>query len=100
MADWVTTGKVASGQEFHDYAANTLAAGNYEWQVRTWDAADAEGAWSALGTFVVPDPVATVKVRRNGAWVEAPVLVRHGGAWVAVPADRLKVRRNGAWVSP
>lgn len=56
MAEWVSTGKVASGAEFHDVAAATFDPGAHEWQVRTWDAADAEGAWSTLRTFGINAP--------------------------------------------
>lgn len=48
----------------------------------------------ALGAYAdyVPNKL---KVRRSGAWVEAPLQVRRSGAWV--PATPLNVRRSGAW---
>lgn len=46
------TGKVVSGTSSANVTGGTLTNGkSYQWRVRTWDAADAEGAWSSFGTF-------------------------------------------------
>jgi hypothetical protein len=46
------TGKVASTTPSRNVAGGTLTnAKNYQWRVKTWDAADAEGEWSGYGTF-------------------------------------------------
>ena len=37
----------------------------------------------------------TVKVRRGGVWVDAPVRIRRGGAWV--DATAVRIRRGGSW---
>ncbi len=44
-----------------------------------------------------PPSGASVKARRGGAWVSAPVWVRRNGAWVR--ATSVRMRRNGAWVN-
>jgi hypothetical protein len=43
---------------FHDFAAGTFAAGDYEWQVRTYDAAGLVGPYSASGFFTAATPPA------------------------------------------
>ena len=47
------------------------------------------------GFYAYLDPTVGVKVRRSGAWIDAPVSVRRGGVWVPAP---VKVRRGGAWI--
>lgn len=49
------------------------------------------GDWSAATTF---DTLSGAKVRRNGAWVDAPVYARVGGQWVVAKVWK---RVNGAW---
>lgn len=50
--DIVATGKVASTTSSRNIVAATLTNGvNYRWRVRTWDALDTVGAWSAYDTF-------------------------------------------------
>jgi len=40
----------------------------------------------------------TVRIRRNGAWINASAIrVRRNGAWTVPSA--IRVRRNGAWVT-
>lgn len=47
------TGKVVSGVSSRNVTGGTLTNGNsYTWRVRTWDAADLQGSYSASGSFV------------------------------------------------
>jgi hypothetical protein len=41
---------------FHDFAAGTFAAGDYEWQVRTYDSYGLVGPYSASGFFTAATP--------------------------------------------
>lgn len=50
-----TEAYVASPNMFHDYPAGTFAAGDYERQVRTYDAQGVGGPWSASGFFSAAD---------------------------------------------
>ena len=50
------------------------------------------GAWSAGTTF---ETLSGAKVRRAGAWIDAPVFVRSGGQWKAAKVHK---RVNGQWV--
>lgn len=65
--DVVATGKVAGAAQSRTVAAATLTNGvDYRWRVRTYDALDTAGTWSAydaftvsaLGTLTITDPVA------------------------------------------
>ena len=79
---FVTSGKINSGNKFHEFAAATFVEGGvYEWQVRTWDAAGAEGPWSTLRTFTAVTP-SNVSARVGGAWVQSNRYVYSGGTWV------------------
>lgn len=49
------------------------------------------GDWSAATSF---DTLSGAKIRRNGAWVDAPVYARVGGQWVVAKVWK---RVNGAW---
>lgn len=63
----VSTGKVVSTDQTRNVAGAVLTNGvNYRWRVRTWDALDTQGAWSAYdafttaatGTLTITTPVA------------------------------------------
>ncbi len=41
---------------FHDFAGGTFAAGDYEWQVRTYDALGAVGPYTSSAFFTAADP--------------------------------------------
>lgn len=50
--DVYDSGKVTSGTSSRTLTGATLTNGvSYQWRVKTWDAADQEGAWSGFGTF-------------------------------------------------
>lgn len=51
-----TTVTATTSNTFHDLAAGTLAAGDYEWQVRTYDALGIVGAYSASAFFTAGTP--------------------------------------------
>lgn len=78
----VDTGKVASGTASYALAGSTLAnpsgshTGQYQWKVRTWDAADTVGAYSSLGSFYTSaKPTATITVpAADGATVSSSSL--------------------------
>lgn len=82
---FVSTGKVTSSAAQRVIAGGTFAAGTYEWQVRTYDAADLEGPWSPSSFFVAADkPVApTITAPTGGATISAStgtVTITHPGA--------------------
>jgi hypothetical protein len=56
---------------YHDFAAGTFAAGDYEWQVRTYDAAGAVGPYSASSFFTAADapPEPTITDPVSGATI-------------------------------
>lgn len=63
---------------FHDFAAGTFAAGNYEWQVRTYDAQGVVGPYSGSAFFTAADPtgVPTIADPTSGSTVSAdPAMV-------------------------
>lgn len=52
LVNVVDTGKTVSAVGSHTVAGGTLSnTVAYRWRVKTWDAADVEGAWSDYGTF-------------------------------------------------
>jgi hypothetical protein len=60
-ASGTATWTVVSGttpNQFHDFPGGTFAAGDYEWQVRTYDAQGAVGPYSASAFFTAADPPA------------------------------------------
>lgn len=61
-ADIVDTGKVTSATSSYTCPGGTLTNGKqYQWRVKTWDAGDLEGAWSAYATFyAVAAPVTAI----------------------------------------
>lgn len=56
---------------YYDFASGTFAAGNYEWQVRTYDAQGVVGPWSASSFFTAADAPAmpTITVPTSGGTV-------------------------------
>jgi len=56
------TGKVASAQQYRTIAAGALTAGvEYQWQVKTWDTANAASPYASLVSFYASStPVATI----------------------------------------
>lgn len=51
-----TEASASSSASFHDLAANTLAVGDYEWQVRVGDPMSTLSTWSSLSYFSVASP--------------------------------------------
>lgn len=78
---WVTSGKVTSGNHYHDFPAGTFAAGGtYQWQVLTYDSSGAVSAWSAIGTFTAIVPT-NVSAMVGGGMVKSNRYVWTGSAW-------------------
>ena len=68
MAEWITSGQVASPQSRHDVTGGDLTAGPYEWQVRTADALGEWGPWSTSSFFsaATPPPGPIITSPANG----------------------------------
>jgi len=89
------------GSGGYEYPVNASGSGtHYEKKVTSWP-----GSMSGMasepykaGFYAILTPGGFVKVRRSGAWVDAPVYVLRGGAWV--PASSVNVRRSGSWQQP
>lgn len=77
---------------FHDFAGGALAAGDYEWQVRTYDAAGVVGPYSASSFFTAadaPNPP-TITNPLNGGTISAEnELVE----WSAPDQDSYQLRK-------
>lgn len=71
MAEWITSGRIAVPRSWHDFAGATFIDGNYEWQVRTWDALGEPGPFCSSGFFSVgtPPPGPTITAPANGATI-------------------------------
>lgn len=67
---WTTVSGTTPNQ-FYDFAAATFAAGNYEWQVRTYDSAGSVGPWSSSSFFTAASapPAPTITAPVNGSTV-------------------------------
>lgn len=67
---WTTVTGTTPNQ-FHDFAAATFAAGDYEWQVRTYDAGGVVGPWSASSFFKAgtPPTAPTITSPTNGSTI-------------------------------
>lgn len=59
---WTVVNNAASSNEFHDFAGNTFAVGDYEWQVRTKDNIGATGAYSSSRFFSAGNVPATPNI--------------------------------------
>lgn len=72
-----TTVTTTTTSNFHDFAPSALAAGDYEWQVRTYDAVSTVGPWSALSFFTMANAPAapTITAPTNGATVPSTTTV-------------------------
>jgi hypothetical protein len=76
---------------FRDFAAGTFAAGDYEWQVRTYDSLGEVGPYSASGFFTAADAPAgpTITDPGNGGVVNTnPYAV----VWSAADQDAYQLR--------
>lgn len=60
---------------FRDFAAGSLGAGDYEWQVRTYDSHGAIGPWSSSAFFTAADTPAapTITAPAGGATITTPI---------------------------
>lgn len=52
---WTTLAKTTTTSQFRDIAGGTFAAGNYEWQVQTFDSGGLASPWSASEFFTAGD---------------------------------------------
>lgn len=89
---WTTTGQVSSPTSQHEFAALDFAAGDYEWQVRTWDAGGTEGPWSSSAFFTAataPTPP-SITDPANGSTVETDP---HDVTWSTPNQDAYQLRR-------
>lgn len=90
-ATW-TTVSATSPNGFLDIAGGTLADGDYEWQVRTYDSLGVAGSWSASSFFTAATPSAgpTITAPTSGATVDtSPFTV----AWSFPTQQGYQVRR-------
>jgi hypothetical protein len=67
---WTTVTQTTPNQ-FYDMPANTLAAGSYEWQVRTYDSGAVVGPYSSISAFnaATKTPTPTITAPANGATI-------------------------------
>jgi hypothetical protein len=67
-----TTVSATTPNAFYDFAASTFAAGNYEWQVRTYDSQGVVGPWCSSSFFTAATAPAqpTITAPVNGATVQ------------------------------
>lgn len=87
-----TTVSGTTPNSFHDFAGGSLAAGDYEWQVRTYDAQGLVGPYSSSEFFTAADrpgqPTITAPV--NNASIPLPDQVVE---WSAPGQDTYQLRR-------
>lgn len=74
---WTTVDQVSTNQ-YHDFAGSTFAAGNYEWQCRTYDSTTNEGgavagpfSGSGFFTAAAPTTAPTITAPTNNGTVTA-----------------------------
>lgn len=89
-ASWTTVG-ASVFFTIHDLPAGTLAAGDYEWQVKTADALGVWGPWSPSGFFTADDPPPgpTITAPVDGATVDQTETV----TWSTPDQDVYELRR-------
>lgn len=87
---WTTITTVTPNQ-FHDFAASALAADDYEWQVRTYDALGLVGPYTSSSFFTAADAPdgPTITAPTNGATVDRFTTV----TWSVPDQDEYQVRR-------
>lgn len=70
---WTTVGPTATPNTYHDFAGGTFAAGDYEWQARTYDALGLVGPWSASEFFTAASAPAapSITAPANGSTISA-----------------------------
>lgn len=90
--DW-TTVTVASPSAYWDAVGGTFTAGDYEWQVRTYDALGEVGPYSSSEFFTAADAPAgpTITYPVNGQFVELNETL----VWSSADQDAYQVRRLG-----
>ncbi|GEP38898.1 hypothetical protein NPS01_25610 [Nocardioides psychrotolerans] len=88
-----TTVVVNSPNPFYDFPPGTFTPGNYERQVRTWDAGGLVGPWCASGFFTAANPPAgpSITYPINGQSVEQTETL----VWSTAEQDAYQVRRVG-----
>lgn len=77
---------------FYDLSGSTLVAGDYEWRVKTRDAAGLEGPWSGWTSFTAADAPAgpTVTAPTNGSTISSE---QSTVTWSASEQDAYQLRR-------
>lgn len=77
---------------YHDVAGGTLTAGDYEWRVRTWDAAGEVGPYSAWEPFTAASPpdTPTITDPTSGQTIGTE---DYTVQWSAVSQDAYQLRR-------
>lgn len=88
---WTTITQVTPNQ-FYDFAAGALAAGDYERQVRTYDSVGVVGPYSTSGFFTAADATdgPTITDPVNGETIILPV---NAFTWSAPDQDAYQVRK-------
>jgi hypothetical protein len=86
-----TTVSGATPNAFYDFAASTFTAGNYEWQVRTYDSQGVVGPFSASSFFTAATapPAPTITAPVNGSTVQATATL----TWSAPNQTDYQIRR-------
>lgn len=89
---WIIGGEVTPNG-YADFPAGEFAAGQWEWQVRTFDNESAASPWSLSESFTATDPPAgpTITAPTNGATVAAQFTV----TWTAGAQTAFQVQRVG-----
>lgn len=78
--------------EHWDLDGGTLAAGDYEWRVRTYDALGAQGSWSGWEPFTAADPPAGPSITDPTSGGTIPTET-YTVAWSASEQDDYQLRR-------
>jgi hypothetical protein len=68
---WTQILNQVTTNQFYDFAANFFAAGNYEWQIQTYDSWGAASGWSASSFFsaATPPVAPTITAPANGSLI-------------------------------
>lgn len=86
---WTTVSGGAT--QYHDFVGGTFAAGDYEWEVRTYDAAGLVGPYSSTATFTAAAPPSTPTITdpTNGGTVSTE---NYTVEWSASSQEKYQVR--------
>lgn len=86
-----TTVSATTANGYHDFAAGTFTADNFEWQVRTYDALGVVGPWTASSFFTAAVSPASLSITAptSGATVAASATF----TWVTPSQTNYQVRK-------